>query len=84
MITRCSVNLGSEWMNSEKFNKEFKNIKKDYIQLKNTNSEIKNTLKGINSRLDNTEEQISELKYRAVKITQAEQRKEKRIFKNSG
>lgn len=69
---------------SEKFNKEFKNIKKDYIQLKNTNSEIKNTLKGINSRLDNTEEQISELKYRAVKITQAEQRKEKRIFKNSG
>ena len=35
----------------------------------------KNTLEGINSRLDDTEEQISEEEDRVVEITQAEQKK---------
>ena len=42
---------------------------------------MKNTLEGINSRLDDTEEQISELEDRLVEITKAEEKKEKRIQK---
>lgn len=40
---------------SEKFNIELENIKKGQIELKNTIIEIKDTLEGINSRLDDTE-----------------------------
>ena len=42
--------------------------------MKNKISEIKNTLEGINSRL-NREEQISELEDRTVEITAAEEYK---------
>ena len=44
--------------------------------MKNAITERKNTLEGINSRLYDTEEQISELEDKAVEITQAEQKKE--------
>lgn len=40
----------------------------------------KNTLEGINNRLDDTEDRISDLQGRAVEINQAEQQKE--FFKN--
>lgn len=36
--------------------------KEDSIELNNTVTEIKNTLEGMNSRLDDTEKWISELK----------------------
>ena len=42
---------------------------------------MKNTLEGINSRLHDTEEQISKLEDRVVEITEADQKKEKRILK---
>ena len=42
--------------------------------MKNTRTEMENTLEGINSRLNDTEEQISELDDRIVKITNAEQK----------
>ena len=45
--------------------------------MKNTITEVKNTLKGINSRLNVTEEWISELEDRVVEITAAEQKKKK-------
>ena len=52
------------------------NIKKDWPELKNIIKEIlKNTLEGINSRLEDTEEQISDLEDRVV-----EQQKEKKTF----
>ena len=38
---------------------------------------MKNTLEGINSRLDDTGEQISKLKDREEEITQAEEEKNK-------
>ena len=50
--------------------------------MRNTKTEMKNTLGGINSRLNDTEEQISELEDRVVEITAAEQKKEKRIKRN--
>ena len=47
--------------------------------LKNTVTEIKNTLGGINSRITESEEWISELEDRIVEITATEQNKEKRM-----
>ena len=38
---------------------------------------MKNTLEGINSRLNDTEKRISELENRVVEITEAKQKKEK-------
>ena len=50
--------------------------------MRNTILEVKSSLEGLNSRVDDTEEQISELDERLEEITQAEQVKEKRIKKN--
>lgn len=60
----------------EKFNKGSENIKENQ-----TVTETKNTPEGINRGLDNTEEQISNLKYGIVEITQAKQKKKKGIKK---
>ena len=49
--------------------------------MKNVITEMKNTLEWINSRLNDTEEQISEQEDRVVEITEVEQKKEKRILK---
>ena len=51
--------------------------------MKNTITEMKNTLEGMNSRLDDTEVWISELEDRVVKITEAEQKKEKKRNEDS-
>ena len=48
---------------------------KEQPEMKNTITEMKNTLEGIN-RLCDTEEWISELEDRVVEITDAEQKKE--------
>ena len=47
--------------------------------MKNTLTEIKNNLHGINSRKDEAKNQISDLEYKEAKNTQSEQQKEKRI-----
>ena len=50
--------------------------------MNNTITELKNTLEGINSRITETEEWISDLEDRMVEITAAEQNKEKRMKRN--
>ena len=45
--------------------------------MNNTITEMKNTLGGINGRITEAEEQISDLEDRMVEITAAEQNKEK-------
>ena len=60
----------------EVFNKELENIKNNQKQMKNIITEIKDTLEGINCRLNDTEEWISELEGRIVEITEAKQKKE--------
>ena len=50
--------------------------------MKNTITEMKNTLKGINSIVNDTERQISKLEDRIVEITEAEQKKEERMKRN--
>ena len=47
--------------------------------MKNTITEMKNTLEVITSRLNGTEEWISELEDRGMEIADAEQKKEKRM-----
>ena len=47
--------------------------------MNNTINEIKNSLEGINSRITEAEEQISDLEGKIVEITTAEQNKEKRM-----
>ena len=45
---------------------------------------MKNTLEGINTRITEAEEQLSDLEDRMVEFTAAEQNKEKRIKRNEG
>ena len=47
--------------------------------MNNTINEIKNYLEGINSRITEAEERISDLEDQTVEITIAEQNKEKRM-----
>ena len=47
--------------------------------MNNTINEIKNSLQGINSRITEAEEQISDLEDKIVEITTAERNKEKRM-----
>ena len=48
------------------------------MEIKNTITEMKNTVDRVNSKLNDTEEQSSELEVRVGKITDAEQKKKKR------
>ncbi|MCP4034869.1 MAG: hypothetical protein GY734_26970 [Herbaspirillum sp.] len=50
--------------------------------MNNTITEMKNTLEGINSRIIEAEERISDLEDRMVELTPAEQNKEKRMKRN--
>ena len=50
--------------------------------MNNTITEIKNILEGTNSRINEAEEHISELKDRMVEITAKEQNKEKIMKRN--
>ena len=50
--------------------------------MKNTTTEMKNTLEGNNSRITEVEEQISDLEERMVELTAAEQNKKKRMKGN--
>ena len=47
--------------------------------MNNTINEIRNSLEGINSRITEAEERISDLEDKRVEITTAEQTKEKRM-----
>ena len=58
------------------FNEEWKNIKKNQTETKNIIIEIKNTLEGINRRLEDTEEWISKPEDTVVEITDSQQKRE--------
>ena len=64
--------------------KDIETIKKGQSEIKNAISEINNILEGINSRLDEVEDWISDLEDKVEKKIQAEQQKEKGIFKKWG
>ena len=54
---------------SENFNKEIENVRNYQTE---SITELKNTLEGLNSILDDIEEQISRLEGKAIEITQGQ------------
>ena len=50
--------------------------------INNTINEIKNSLEGINSKITEAEERVSDLEDKIVEITTTEQNKEKRMKRN--
>ena len=60
----------------EMFNKDLEELKNTHTQSTNTISEKKNTLEGINRRITEAEEQISDLEDNIVETTTTEQKKE--------
>ena len=65
----------------EVFNKELENRKDNQTEMKNTITEIKNTLEEISSKLNDTEKRTSKLEDRVVEITDVEQKKQKKEWK---
>ena len=58
---------------------DLEELKRKQTMMNNTINEIKNSLEGINSRITEAEEWISDLEDRTVEFTAAEQNKEKRM-----
>lgn len=78
-VTNMLANLGKRINElSENFNKEIENIRKYQTEVI---TEMKNTLEGFSSRLDDVEEPISELKDKTMELTQIEKQKEKKNLK---
>ena len=61
----------------EMFKKDLEELKNKQTEMNNTITEMKTTLEGINSRITEAEEWISDLEDRMVEFTAAEQTKEK-------
>ena len=60
-------------------NRDLEELKNKHEETNSTTTEIKNTLEGINSRISEAEEWISELEDKMVEITSEEQNKVKRM-----
>ena len=61
----------------ESINKDLEKLKNKHTETNNTSTEIKNTLEGINSRISEAEEWISDLEDKMVEITAGEKNKVK-------
>ena len=64
---------------SESQSEEIQDIKLKHEELQNTITEIKNSLEAAKSRIQKTEKQIREVEDRLLEITEAEQKKRKKI-----
>ena len=62
----------------ETLTKEIQDIELKQEEMQSTITEIKNSLEATNSRIQEAEEQRSEVEDRLVEITDAEQKREKR------
>ena len=63
----------------ESINKDLEKLKNKHAETNSTTTEIQNTIEGINSRISEAEEWISELEDKMVEITSEEQNKVKRM-----
>ena len=82
MVIKILTGLGKRVKDlSETLNRDGKQKKKNQSEMNNSITEIKNTLDGINSRLKEAEEWISNLGDKAMELIQTEQQKEKNNFK---
>ena len=79
MIVKMIQNLGNRREKVQKtLNKDLEELKSKQTMMNNTRNEIKNSLGGINSRITEAEEWISDVEDKIVEITTTEQNKEKR------
>ena len=77
MIVKMIQNLGNRMEEiQETFNKDLEELKSKQTMMNNTINKIKNSLEGINSRITEAEERISDLEDKRVEITTTEQNKE--------
>ena len=65
-------------------NKKIKIKKKNQSEIKNTITEMKNRLDGITSRINEAEDQVSDLEHKVVGDIQLEQQKRKKNLNNEG
>ena len=73
MIVKMIQNLGNRMEKiQETFNEDLEEPKSKPTVMNNTINEIKNSLQGINSRITEAEERISDLQDKIVDITTAE------------
>ena len=80
MIVKMIQNLGNTMEKiKEMFHKDLEELKSKQTMMNNTINQIKNSLEGINSRITEAEEWISDLEDKIVEITTAEQNEEKRV-----
>ena len=83
MIVKMIQNLGKRMEKiQETLNQNLEELKSKQTMMKNTINEIKTSLEGINSRITEAEEWISDLEDTIVEIITAEQNKEKKNEKN--
>ena len=80
IIVKMIQNLGNRMEKiQETFNKDLEELKSKQTMMNNTINKIKNSLEGVNSRITEAEERVSDLEYKTVEITTTEQNKEKRM-----
>ena len=80
MIVKMIQNLGNRMEKiHETFNEDLEELKSKQTMMNNTINEIKTSLEGINSRITEAEERISDPEDKRVEITTKEKNKEKRM-----
>ena len=80
MIVKMIQNLGNRMEKIQKtFNKELEELKSKQTMVNNTVNETKNSLEGINSRITEAEELMSDLEDKRLEITTTEHNKENRM-----
>ena len=80
MIVKMIKNLENKMEKmQESISKDLEELKNKHIETNNTIIEIKNTPEGINTRISEAEEWISELEDKLVEVTSEEQNKVKRM-----
>ena len=70
------------YKDAKAFSEDLSIITKTQSEMKNPLIEMKNNLQGNNSRLNEAENQINDLKYKEAKNNHAEHQEEKRVQKN--
>ena len=68
---RTSINANADYSK-----KELENIRRSHENLENSFAEMKVDIKALNSRMNNAEEQISDLEERIMEMTKSDQQTE--------
>ena len=80
MIVKMIQNLANRMEEiQEKFYKDLEELRSKQTMMNKTKNEIKSSLEGINSTINEAEERISDLEDKIVEINTTEQNKEKRM-----